>query len=79
MLDEMFLRNTSRFAIFFDYKNHCIFFQFSILFFGVTLIWSNVFWPKNKVARNEKQKKLYVFSVFVFQKYGKFLNISLEH
>ena len=64
MLDEMTLRNASKFAIFLEYKNHCRFFCFS---FHATLYFFPYEFPglcqhrpgyslgkKNKVARNEK-------------------------
>ena len=62
MLDQMFQRNASKFAIHLEYKNsHC---------------WSMLHRPghslggKNKLAQYEKHKKS--MWVFVFQKYGKF-------
>ena len=34
---------------------------------------------KYKVARNEKQNKIYTIWIFIFQKYGKFWRIPLGH
>ena len=67
MLNEMFRRNASKFAIFLEYKNPDSFFRFS---FCATLFYFLLIREKNKAVRNEKQKK--TMRVFVFQKYGKF-------
>ena len=73
MLDEMFQRNASKFAIFLEYENPCSFFHFVLLFFSLmnALVYIGIHWgEKNKVARNEKNK--IATYVFVFQRYGKF-------
>ena len=63
MLDEMLQQNTSKFAIFLEYENPLSFFRFSFcatLFFP--LMNALVLTSEEKIAWNEKQKNLYVFS-----------------
>ena len=79
MLDENFQRNASRFAKLLEYENPSSFFVFDfvvLIFFALmnTLV---IHEGKNKVAPNEKRKKN--TWVFVFQEYGKFWSISVEH
>ena len=77
-LDEMFQQNASKYAIFLEYENTSSFFHFVLYY----LIFEcpglcqqkpeHSLAEKNKVTQNEKQKNLHGFSVFKFQKYGKF-------
>ena len=70
-LNEMFQRNTSKFAIFYVSLNPCSFFRFSFratLYFYLmnALVYvdidQGIHKGKSKVARNEKRKKLHGFS-----------------
>ena len=84
MLDEMFQRNASKFAIFLEYKNLCRFFFFILCYF--------IFFPNEcpglcrhrprhslgKIIKKHQMKKKTAW-VFVFQKYGKFCSISLDN
>ena len=81
MLDEMFQRNASKFAIFYIYENPKLFFISCYIIYSLNecpgLCWHR---PGHslggKIQLHEMKKATWVF---LYIKYGKFWSISLEH
>ena len=67
MLDEIVWQNVSKFAIFLEYENLCVFFILCYFIFLINVLSSDQHRPghsvrgKSKVARNEKRKKTTCF------------------
>ena len=74
MLKLMLQRNASKFALFLEYENFN--FTFHATSFFPLMNASNSLGENKNVARNKIKKTMWVF---VFQKYGKFSSVSLEH
>ena len=89
MLDEMFQRNASKFAIFLEYENPRNFFRFSFHFISFHFISCYFIFSPNECPSlcrhsleeksSTKWKSEKATWVFIFQKYGKFWSILLGH